>query len=202
MRQCRSGTSPLRHRPAAGKRRRPPGRACTRATMSGSADRICLLRESLGVSRITSSACTVKWFSTKEPGTKADKGHSKGSSQGSPRTVRSKPRSARANQELVNTSSADDARPTHLGALIADKTWILDMFPGARLDTLTEAASAAFPNAFDDSENPTAQLYLQKAAHAQQMKLGSTLCKGTTAHRHLCNLCNFCVTVVTFNDFL
>ena len=36
----------------------------------------------------------------------------------------------------------------------------------ARLDASVEAASAAFLGALDDSENPTAQVYLQKAAQA------------------------------------
>ena len=59
--------------------------------------------------------------------------------------------------------------PAHLGALIAAKPLVLHMSQGAakagllpeqpllaRLDTSTETATAAFLDALDDSENPTA----------------------------------------------
>ena len=75
--------------------------------------------------------------------------------------------------------SVDVARPAHLGALMAAKPRILDMNRGAatvcllpeqplpaRLDTLVGTASTALLDALDDSENPTARLYLQKAAQA------------------------------------
>ena len=84
---------------------------------------------------ITSPECMVARFSIEKrppkPLKKLGKGHSKGSSQFSPRTARSKPRSAPANQVLGSKRSGDVARPPHLGALIAAKPRILDTIRGA-----------------------------------------------------------------------
>ena len=82
------------------------------------------------------------------------------------------------------------ASTAHLGPLIAAKTRFLDMIQDAatagpipkqpllaRLDALTEPATAVYLEALDGSETPTAQLYLQKATQAadeswQQTVLG------------------------------
>ena len=70
-------------------------------------------------------------------------------------------------------------RPAHFRALIAAKPRMLDMIRDAtaggllpeqplpaRLSTLIEFVDTAFLDAFDDSERPTARVYLQKAAQA------------------------------------
>ena len=91
--------------------------------------------------------------------------------------------------------SVDVARPAHLGALIAARPPIRDMFRDAtlagllpeqrlvaRLDHLIQAASTALLNTLDDGEKLTARFYLQKQPR-QQTRRGSKSCKVTTAHR-------------------
>ena len=95
----------------------------------------------------------------------------KGFSQGSPRTIRGKPRSTTANQELVTqgqlmlpeqhscsrtAASGHDSRCSHSG--FTSKHLLL-----ARLDAIIGAATAVNFEALDDSEKPTARLYLRKA---------------------------------------
>ena len=104
---------------------------------------------------------------------KFGKGHLKDSSQSSPRT-RSKPRSALANKEVL--TQGPWMLPVQHTSELSSQPYprILDMIRGAatagllpeqplsaRLDAQFEAASAAF---LDETENSTAQLYVQKAA--------------------------------------
>ena len=59
------------------------------------------------------------------------KGRSKDSFQDLLRTALNKPHSARANQVFGYKRAHDDARPAHLGALIAATPQILHMIRGA-----------------------------------------------------------------------
>ena len=111
----------------------------------------------------TSSECVVARLSMKKtlpkPVMKLGKGQSMDSSQGSPRTARNKPHSAPANQVFGTQEHR---------MLPVQHTLTLSLQPKkqpllARLDAIVEAAFAAFLGALDDSENRTAQLYLQKA---------------------------------------
>ena len=87
----------------------------------------------------------------------------------------------------------DVARPPHLEALIGAKPRILDMIQGAataglrseqpllaRLDTLIEAATAAFLDALDDSEKTHSQAALAKKHSKQLTTHGSEQYKNPT----------------------
>ena len=89
-----------------------------------------------------------------------------------------------------------NARLAHLGPLIAAKPHILDVVRGAatagllseqpllaRLDTQLRRLPPPSSTPFDDSENPTAQLYLQKEAQAADVNRGSKQCKDRRAEQ-------------------
>ena len=95
---------------------------------------------------------------------------------------------------LDTKRSVDVARPPHLEALIGAKPRILDMIQGAataglrseqpllaRLDTLIEAATAAFLDALDDSEKTHSQAALAKKHPKQLTTHGSEQYKNTAA---------------------